>query len=440
MAPEIKALRPKAPNLLLIGAGNRGSGVFGRYAVEMPHRARFTAVVEPDSQKRMAFSKTHNIDPKRCFGSSEELFSDPPEDIDGVVIATQEDLRFDLVTESMNLGWHILVEKPLCTDPEELIRLYDRTKDYPNILIVCHQMRLTPIYRTIKDLIESGNYGDIVTVQHSENLSWHHMAHSYVRGFFNNDRLTPMLLAKSCHDLDLLVHLIGQEPKKVASFGGLNHFNSQNCPPGAPNFCLEGCPHSQSCPYDVMKIYFEDDTDPAYIRQMGVVEDKDQLRDLLRSNRFGRCVYRCDNNVVDNQVVQIQFAHGVNASFTMCGHNGTDRRMTKISLTNGEIEFSGQSDEIHATRFEPHVKERISVSAKGTHSGGDRAIMDNFTEAILRGDHSILLTPIRDSLKGHLLVFAAEESKQKEKVIDVQSYEAAIRETLTQHVSTPSKR
>ena len=417
----------QAVKLALIGAGNRGSGVFGGYALEMPHRARFTAVVEPDAAKRNAFATAHRIEADRCFASAEEFFANPPSQIDGVVIATLEDHRFDLVSRSMDQGWHILVEKPLCTNPEDLIRIYDATKDYPNILIVCHQMRLTPVYRTVKSLIDSGAYGEMVCIQHSENLSWHHMAHSFVRGFFQNDRLTPMLLAKSCHDLDLLVHLTGQKASRVSSFGSLNYFRKENAPQGAPEYCLDGCPHAESCPYDVQKIYFEGDTDPAYIRQMGVVQDKDHLRELLRKNQFGKCVFRSDNNVVDNQVVQIQFERGIHASFTMCGHNAFERRMTKISMTNGEIEFTGLDTRIRATRFEPRIEEVIDVHAKGTHGGGDRAIMDNFTSAILTGDQSILVTPIRDSLEGHLLVFAAEEARAQGTVVDVREYEQDIR-------------
>ena len=147
-------------------------------------------------------------------------------------------------------------------------------------------MRLTPVYKTIKELIDSGKYGDIVSIQHSENVCWHHMAHSFVRGLFNNDRLTPMLLAKSCHDMDLLTYLIGKKAVKVSSFGSLKYFTKENCPEDAPEYCLEGCPHYQTCPYDVSKIYFDEDTDPAYIRQMGVVKSKEQLRELMLKKPF----------------------------------------------------------------------------------------------------------------------------------------------------------
>jgi len=426
----------KIINLALIGAGNRGSGVFGGYALANPHRARFVAVVEPDQEKCRAFATAHGIGADRCFSSADAFFEKPPKDIQGVVIATLEDHRFDLLQQSMAHNWAILVEKPLCTNVEDLIRIYDATKDYQNILIVCHQMRLTPIYRTIKDLIDSGDYGEIVCIQHSENLSWHHMAHSFVRGLWNNDRLTPMLLAKACHDLDLLAHLSGRRAEKVASLGSLNYFRAEKCPPGAPDYCLDGCPHAETCPYHVDKLYFNEDTDPAMIRQMGVVTTKNQLRDLLTRNAFGRCVFKCDNNVVDNQVVQLQLEGGVNVSFTMCGHNGSERRMTKISLTNGEIEFTGLTNEIRTTRFEPHLDETIRVHSHGTHGGGDLAIMDNFVDAIGRGDTSRLLTRIQDSLEGHLLVFAAETARRENRVIDVRAYEEEVRTNLADNATS----
>jgi predicted dehydrogenase len=358
----------------------------------MPHRAKFVAVVEPDSAKREFFAANHNIFDGQMFADYDDFFNADIRDIDGVVIATHEDQRIQPILKAMEKGYHILVEKPLCTNVADLIKLYDATKNYTGILIVCHQMRLTPLYRTIKNLIDSGKYGEIVCIQHSENLSYSHVAHSFVRVFFNSSRLTPMLLAKSCHDMDMLAHLVRRKSKKIASFGSLKYFRKENCPEGAPKFCLDGCRHYHTCPYHVLKLYFEPDTDPAYLRQMGVVKDKDQLRELLKKNRFGICVFQTDNDVVDNQTVQIEFEDNIHASFTMCGHNGDERRMTKISMTNGEIEYDGLGNVIKTHSFEPLFEEAIKVHVSGAH-GGDRAIMDNFIDAIESGDKSILLTP-----------------------------------------------
>ena len=416
--------------LALIGAGNRGQGIFGQYALDMPHRARFVAVLEPDKEKREFFAATHDIPESQCFSDSEQFFAQASSEIEGVVVATLEDHRLAPVIGAMQKKWHILVEKPLCINVQDLIRIHDATKDYSGIIIVCHQMRLTPVYKTIKHLIDSGDFGQLVCIQHSENLAYSHMAHSYVRGVFNSSRLTPMLLAKSCHDMDLMTYLTGRDTVSVASFGSLNYFTAENCPENAPEFCLDGCPHYQTCPYHVMKLYFDETTDPAYIRQMGVVKNKKQLYELLRTNRYGRCVFRTDNDVVDHQSVQILLQDGITVSFTMCGHNGTERRMTKISMTNGEIEYDGTGNTIKTWKFEPLQKDTITVTTKGTHSGGDRAIMDNFMDAIESGDKSILLTPIQTSLESHLLVYAAEESRHSGKVVDIRKYENQIRNSI----------
>lgn len=414
--------------MVLIGAGNRGQGIFGKYALDMPHRCEFVAVVEPNAEKRDYFADAHGIPSERRFSALKDLREFKGVDVEAAVIATLEDQRMEPVFYAMERGWHILVEKPLCTNAHDLIRLHDATKDYKKILIVCHQMRVTPVYKAIKRLIDSGELGKIVCVQHSENVSYSHMAHSFVRGPFNSSRLTPMLLAKSCHDMDILTYLIGSEPKSVASFGSLNYFRKENCPEGAPKRCLDGCKHYQSCPYHVMKLYFESDTDPAYLRQMGVVKDKSHLRALLAENRFGKCVFQTDNDVVDNQTVQISFADNITVSFVMCGHNGVERRMTKISMTNGEIAYGSDGHDVIKTwRFEPLLQDTITVETKGTHAGGDRAIMDNFIDAIETDDHSILLTPIQKSLDGHLLVFAAEESRRSGQIVDLRRFEREVR-------------
>jgi predicted dehydrogenase len=416
----------KTTELALIGAGNRGRGIFGQYSLDMPHRCRFTAVVEPDEAKRNQFAGQHAIPQERCFERHEDLFATCGDDLDGVVIATLEDQRLEPLLAALASGCHVLIEKPLCTTPQDLVRLTDACKGRDEIVIVCHQMRLTARYRTLKELLDSGRYGELICIQHSENLSYSHMAHSFVRGVFNNSRLTPMLLAKSCHDMDILTHWMPGRPVRVASFGSLTYFKPDNAPKGAPKRCLDGCPHAASCPYHVLKLYFEEDSDQAYLRQMGVVRDKSHLRDLLAENRFGRCVFHCDNDVVDHQTVQVEFDSGAIVNFTMCGHNGVERRITKMSMTNGELECGHSRGELLAHSFEPLRTERYEVADRGTHHGGDRAIMDNFIDAIETGDRSLLLTPIEDSFYGHLLVFAAEESRRTGTVVDISAYEGSL--------------
>ena len=417
-------------SLALVGAGNRGRGIFGQYALDMPHRAKFVAVAEPDPARRAKFAADHKIPESMCFASADALLA-RGKVADGMVVATLENLRREVVLGAIAKGYNVLVEKPLGCSPEEVVEITDAAKACDKIFIVCHQMRHMPAYSTIKEMLDSGRYGRVHSIQHSENLSWHHMAHSFVRGFFNNDALTPMLLAKSCHDMDILRYLVGRRATRVSSFGSLTHFKAEHAPAGAPARCLDGCPAAVRCPYDVLKIYFNDDTDPAYLRQMGVVKDKTELLELLKTNCFGRCVYHCDNNVVDHQEVLLEFEGGVTASFEMCGPNFHERRMTKFSMTNGEIQYDSSEGVIKAYTFEPLREEVVKpCGMAGTHGGGDRIIMDSFLDAIAANDPGKVLTPVGMSLDSHLMVFAAERARLEGRVVDMAEFEAEVRRGL----------
>jgi predicted dehydrogenase len=422
-------------SLVLVGAGNRGRGIFGQYALDNPHRAKFVAVVEPDEERRLAFAQAHDIPPEGRFASIDALFEQHPGKIgDGLIIATVENVRAEPIRLGMKAGYAVLCEKPLGLSAADAVRVTDAAAAHPGIFMVCHQMRYTPLYRMLKGIVASGDYGRVVNVEHSENLDFEHMAHSYVRGFFNNDSLTPMILAKSCHDMDLLIYLIGAKPARIASFGGLAHFRPENAPAGAPEFCLDGCPAAGSCPYDVRRMYLRPNTDPAYLRQMGVIRDQTHLFELLKTNRFGRCVYRCDNNAVDHQVCAIEFEDGVTASFTMAGHNGVERRRTRIQMTDAEVDLDSHRRTIEIRRFSTGEHQVISpAKGGGTHGGGDSAIMENFVDAILTGRRDLILTSVAESLDSHLMAFAAEASRKNGRALRLADFELQVRGGETPH-------
>jgi predicted dehydrogenase len=411
--------------LALIGAGNRGRGIFGKTVLEIPHRARFTAVVEPDRKRRESFAEEHGIPESMRFETPDEFFAVADKVADAVVIATHESQRLNIVSAAIGKAYHILVEKPLGSSLREVAAICEAAKEFNGVFVVCHQMRHVSGYAVIKSLVDSGRFGKVVAIQHSENLSYDHMAHSFVRGFFNNDRMSPMILSKSCHDMDLLCYLTGKRPLRVSSFGSLSYFKAEHAPEGSPAFCLDGCPSYRTCPYHVEKIYLRDDTDPAYIRQMGVGFSRDEIFELLKTNRFGRCVFHCDNNVVDHQVVNVEFEEGVTASFQMAGHNYHERRITKISMTNGEIYFDVTEGVIKAASFSPLQEEIIRPAGMGgTHLGGDRAILDDFIDAVRTGDRNNLRTSVEMSLDSHLLAFAAERSRIEKTAISLASMQS----------------
>lgn len=416
--------------LALIGAGNRGQGIFGQYALDYPHRARFIAVAEPDPEKRKAFASAHGISSENVFDDWRQMFAGGRKPAEGVVIATLEDERLGPALRSMEAGCHILIEKPLGCKPEDVVAIVEKAEMYSGVFIVCHVMRYTPCYSSIKRLVASGRFGKIVAIQHSENLAYSHIAHSFVRGFFNSSKLTPMILAKSCHDMDMLLYLVESSPRRIASFGSLSYFRPENAPEGAPKQCLDGCSAQDSCPYHVLKLYFDDDTDPAYLRQMGTdATDKRRRLALLQTNRFGRCVFHCDNDVVDHQTISILFENSVTGTFFMGGHNGIERRITKISMTNGEIYFDTSENMIKAYSFSPETFETvIPRKDDGTHMGGDIKIMDSFIDAMAQGcRRRCLLTSVKDALDGHLMAFAAEEARLTNRVVDLRLYEESLR-------------
>ena len=418
----------KVVSMVLVGAGNRGAGVFGQYALGNPHRVKYIAVVEPDKKRRDIFAKAHGIAESMCFEKPEDFFAKTDKIADAMIIATLETQRLDIVFGAIDKGYHILIEKPLGCTLEEIVKVINAAKKFDGFFIVCHQMRHIAGYSTVKSLIDSGRFGEVITVQHSESLSWHHMAHSFVRGAYNNDAMTPMILAKSCHDMDILRYMTGKRPLKISSFGSLAYFKEENAPECAPKFCLDDCPAYKDCPYHVLKIYFNDDTDPAYIRQMDPVKDKEGLFELLRHNQFGRCVYKCDNNVVDHQVVNIEFEDGITASFQMAGHNYFERRITKISMTNGEIFFDTADGIVKAYTFSPLNEEVIKpANMTGSHMGGDVIIMDSFVDAIRTGQKDYILTPVEMSLDSHVMAFAAEEARVKGTVININEFKKSYR-------------
>lgn len=414
--------------MVLIGAGNRGRGTFGQYALSNAEQAAFVAVVEPDEEKRLDFARAHGISAPLQFRSVTDFFEKHPEKIaDALIIAASGTVRAEPVSLGMKAGYAVLCEKPLALTPQASIAVTDSAREHPGIFMVCHQMRYMPIFHMMKQLVSSGRYGRIVNVEHSENVSFEHMAHTFARGVFNNDAVAPMILAKSCHDMDWLQYLIAARPLRISSFGGLDLFRPENAPQGAPAFCLDGCPAAKECPYDVRRIYFRPDTDPAYLRQMGVVRDHPHLLELLKTNRYGRCVYRCDNNVVDHQVCAMEFEGGVTVSFVLAGYNGVERRRTRIQMTEAELDLDTSRGTILVHRSTGDREVHTPATIGGTHLGGDHAIMQNFVQAVATGRKEFILTSVSDSLESHLLAFAAETSRQSRQTVEMFEYERNLR-------------
>jgi predicted dehydrogenase len=393
----------------IVGAGVRGAG-YAKWIRRHPDRASLVAVAEPRASRRDALGAP------QVFSTWQEL-AEAPKLADAVIVTTQDTEHVEPAIALARKGYHLLVEKPLAPNPADCVRLVDAVTEAGVLFAVCHVMRYRPYTAMVKELVDSGRLGDVMSVQHLEPVGWWHYAHSYVRGNWRNtDQSSFMLLSKSGHDIDWLRHIVGRPIERVSSFGSLQHFRPESQPEGAADRCLS-CAVEPTCPYSAPRLYLgmvragrtgwpvsvltED------VTEAGVTE-------ALRTGPYGRCVYTCDNDVVDHQVVAMEFAGGVTATFTMTGFTPSMDRRTQVFGTRGSLDGDGIRVRLHD--FVSDTTEVIEVPAGGIdaeegHAGGDEGLMSAFTSAVATGDDSHILSGPAESLESHLAVFAAERAR-----------------------------
>jgi predicted dehydrogenase len=416
--------------MALIGAGQRGAAAYGPYALEHPDEAQFVAVAEPDGQRRENFRKAHGISGDMCFSTWREIL-EKPRLADAVLICTQDGMHYEAAMRALERGYHILLEKPMSTDPRQCVEMGECAAKYKRIFSICHVLRYTDFFNRIKTLLDEGRIGRLISIQHNENVAYWHQAHSYVRGNWRNSgESSPMILAKCCHDMDIMLWLAGADCTRISSFGSLTHFKRENAPPGAPLRCTDGCPAEKECQYYAPKIYLTESTDwPA-----SVISNDSSLEARMRALKegpYGRCVYYCDNDVVDHQVVSIEFSNEVTAAFTMCAFTNECSRTIKLMGTKGEIRGAMEKNEIEVTDFLKNEKETILLDGmNGTngHSGGDRGIMAYFVGLVQGGGEGGSLTGVDLSVQSHLMAFAAEKSRVEGNVVDMKEYRESLRD------------
>lgn len=403
-------------SLIVVGAGDRGTG-HARWALVHPDRAGVVAVAEPRAVRRGRFAAEHGITAENAVGDWRELAA-RGRIADAVLICTQDRQHLEPALAFASLGYHIMLEKPMALDEESCRAIVAAVEKAGVILAVGHVLRYTPYTRALKQVLDAGRIGDIVSVQHTEPVGHWHQAHSFVRGNWRRtDEATSMLMAKSCHDLDWLQHIVGHPPTRVSSFGRLSHFTPANRPAGAADRCLD-CSVEAQCAYSAQRIYGQRLAAGEHGWPLSVVVDEpteQALESALRSGPYGRCVYACDNDVVDHQVVAMEFATGATATFTMTGHSKMANRRTAVFGTRGELHGDGLTLRVHD--FLSGRDEAVdtdpggAMSAAGGHGGGDAAMMDAFVAAVATGDASLVLSGPRDSLLSHLAVLAAERAR-----------------------------
>jgi predicted dehydrogenase len=422
-------MQPKT--ILMIGAGSRG-GIYCELLAEHSDRVRVIGVAEPRDDWRERFVQRHAIPDENVFSDWREA-AERERFADAVIIATPDHLHTEPAIAFAERGYHILLEKPMAPTEEECVRIAGAAKAHDILFAVCHVLVYTPYTRKVKSLIENGAIGTPVTIQHLEPVGYWHHAHAYVRGPWRKEAESSfMLLAKSCHDLDWISHVMDAPITRVSSFGSLYAFRPENAPPDTAERCLD-CRLVGECQYSAKKVYLDvfDRGDPAWQVDVLAAElTHESVEQALREGPYGRCVYRCDNDVVDHQVVNVEFADGRTGVFTMAGFSKPEgNRETVIFGTHGELRCDGDTVTVYDFRTDEVTTYPIEVGNETIlgHAGGDPAMIRSFVEALCTGDTSHLLSGADETLASHLTVFAAERARREGRVMEVSSQGTEVR-------------
>lgn len=420
----------------ILGCGSRGHYTYGKCMSEnFGDKFKIVSVCDNDPEKIRLAQEDWGLSEEVCFLDSDEFLKEKRSD--ALVIATQDRDHVKMCVKALELGYDILLEKPISPIEEELYELLEAYKKHKEKVIVCHVLRYAPAFLKLKELLDSGEIGKVVCIDWIEQVTYWHQAHSFVRGNWRNDQETsPMIMQKCCHDLDLLQYYANSACKTVYSVGDVSFFNRENQPQGASDRC-ETCQYIHDCVYSAERLYVkkrEKDFDWAFdkpdvddeARKQGwpfnVVDlsrpiTEQSIRKAYQSSNYGRCVFACDNNVVDNQTVVMQFENGIKANLTMTAFTALPGRKITFHGTLGELEMDEENDYIrisrygHGTRF-LSIKEicRLAVNDNFGHGGGDLMLVKDFYDALLGNGE--LGTTLERSIESHLMALAAEKSRK----------------------------
>ncbi len=416
----------KKLKVIVIGAGNRG-GTYTNFMAQMPEKFEVVAVAEPRDSRRELIQQRHNIPDNMCFTDYKPLLA-LGKIADVALIATMDRQHFEPAMAAIDLGYDLLLEKPITPTPEECIALTNRANEKGVKVVICTVLRYTFLFDKLKEIIDSGRIGKVMSINHEECVEFVHQSHSFVRGNWHNSKESSfMLLQKSCHDMDILQWLLGKKCKKVQSFGSLSYFTPENAPEGAPERCIEGCPVGETCPYNAVKLYLENDSNWFRSAATKLVKssDEDVKKSLLESN-YGKCVFHSNNDVVDHQTVNMLFEDDVTVTFTMNAFN-SGGRFINIYGTKGEIRAALKGDS-PIKIYDPVTKQTEEIPCNATdgilggHGGGDAGIIVALYDYMTGNYTGNAVPTIDESCYNHLITFAAEHARLTGTVVDVEEY------------------
>lgn len=394
--------------LVVFGLGARGT-IYANFAKTYPEKFDLVAIIE-NNPKRLEHAKTE-YPGARLFSNYQDFLAEKIA-ADIVAVATQDDDHKEHAIAMMEAGYDLLLEKPIANNVADCLAIYEASKQYDRKVVICHVLRYTPFYSTVKRYLDSGKLGEVVTIHASENVGYYHQAHSFIRGPWRNKaQSSPMILAKCCHDMDILRYLMGEECTSVSSYGDLFYFNTEHAPMGATKYCSD-CPHTD-CVFKAQTIYTSEFGRgfAAYFTTKELT-DENVLTDL-KGSQYDKCVFQNDNDVVDHQVTIMQFAKGKTACHTMTAFSKNIYRDLKIHGTKAELVGVIEDNYFEVRYFGGEVEKitiDISEANVGGHMGGDYFMMNSLYRA-LNGEKAEGITYLDVSIESHLMSFAAEESR-----------------------------
>lgn len=409
---------------VIVGGGHR-SFIYADYSLTHPEDLKIVGIADPNRERCIIASRKYGFSEEFCIESAEEL-AKQPKLADAVINGTMDHQHFMTAAPLLEKGYDMLLEKPFACSADEMHRLLSIVRAHGNKVMVCHVLRYADFYLEIKKRILNGDIGDIMNIQTVENVSYHHLSTSYVRGKWANSDIckTSMLLAKSCHDIDIMTWMmLPVKPERVSSFGGKFQFRPENAPKGAGTRCLSDCPYVDTCRYSAKDMYLGHPERWAFyawteFEGRDNVTYEEKAESLRTTNPYGRCIYKCDNNVVDHQSVLVEFENGATGTHNMIGGTASSGRSIHITGTKGEIfgDFeSGRFTVSLIANGHPDGCEKIEVdtSTGEGHGGGDEALIADFTDFVRTGEQSVSCTSIYNSVEGHLTVFLADKSREE---------------------------
>lgn len=426
-------MQSKPVTAVIVGAGHRAF-VYSELAKTNPDLLKIVGVADPNPVRRKKAMEYFGFSEDMCFDSAQAL-AEKGRLADAVINGTMDEQHLETAIPLLNAGYDMLLEKPFAVCEEDMRQIVDCAKKNNSKVMICHVLRYTPFYYAIKERIVNGEIGDIINIQMTEHVSYHHLSTSYIRGkWANSDKChTTMLLAKCCHDIDLMMWFMSEtKPVSISSFGSKFQFKPENAPENAGTICMKDCPLVDECVYSTKRLYIDHpDRWSFYVWdalegiENPTIDDKIAL--MKTDNPYARCIYKCDNNVVDHQSVLVNFASGATGTHNMVGGSAEPRRNIHIIGTKGEIFGNFEESKFTVLKINPspdaHNEEcdveevdlRVTgdmVGAYGGHGGGDERLAEDFVKFIRGEQPSLACTSIFDSVAGHLCVYLADKSRE----------------------------